>query len=121
MAGSAPGLSELRRQYRSLVTARDTLERHLTARRTYFRGALSTVAHPNKTGPSTPYHYITCRQKGTRAVVYVPRKDLARARKLTGNWKDFKRDLKRLAALNKDIAAVLKRIVEAQAVEELRP
>jgi hypothetical protein len=109
-------LSGLRRRYRDLVEAREVLEKRLVRRREYFQGSLSTIAHPNKTGPSTPYYYISCRKNEGRGVVYVRRRNLARARKLVRNWQEFKKDLKRLRTLNQDVARILEQIVDVQTV-----
>ena len=112
-------LSTLRRRYRDLVKARETLEKQLVRKREYFQGSLATIAHPNKTGPSTPYHYISCKREGARGVIYVRRKNLQRAKRLIGNWQDFKRDMKQLKVLNQDITKLLEELIEAQTIVEV--
>ena len=83
-------LSGLRRRCRDLVETREVFEKRLVRRREYFQGSLSTIEHPNKTGPSTPYYYISC-----------------------------KKDLKRLKTLNEDIAKILEKIVGVQTVMDV--
>jgi hypothetical protein len=52
--------------------------------------------------------------------VYVRRNNLARARKLVGNWQAFKRDIERFEALNQGIARIARQIVELQMVEDVK-
>lgn len=110
----------LRRQFHSLAESRTAVEWRMLRSREYFEGSIATIEHRNKDGTSTPYYYISCAgQKRRTTALYVRRKDLARARKLVGNWQTFKRDVKRLEELNQAMAGIARRIVELQTVEDV--
>ena len=79
-----------------------------------------TIEHKNKGGTSTPYYYISCTRDEGRTALYVRRKDLARARKLVGNWQDFKRAIERFEELNQEMARIARQIVALQTVEDIR-
>lgn len=113
-------IGRLRKQYRSLVASRGMVEDRLLRSRQYCKGSIATVAHHNKDGSSTPYYYISCTRDGKPSTVYIRRNDLARTRKQVGNWQAFKRDLARLQKLNRDIAGIVRQIVELQTVEEVK-
>lgn len=110
-------VGRLRRQYRSLTESRAAIEGRMLRSREYFEGSMATIEHKNKDGSGTPYYYISCARHGARTALYVRRKDLARARKLVGNWQAFKRDLDRLEELNRDLAGILRQIAALQTVE----
>ena len=81
---------------------------------------MATIEHKNKGGTSTPYYHISCTRDEGRTALYVRRKDLARARKLVGNWQDFKRDIERFEELNQEMARIARQIVALQTVEDIR-
>ncbi len=110
----------LRRQYQGLAESRVALERRMLRSREYFEGSMATIEHKNKSGTSTPYYYISCARDEGRTALYVRRKDLARARKLVGNWQDFKRAVERLEELNQKMAGIARQIVALQTVEDVR-
>lgn len=109
----------LRRQFQSLVESRTAIERRMLRSREYFEGSMATIEHKNKGGTSTPYYYISCTRGEARTALYVRRKDLARARKLVGNWQAFKRDIQRFEALNQEMARIARQIVALQTVEDV--
>ena len=109
----------LRRQFQSLVESRTAIERRMLRSREYLEGSMATIEHKNKGGTSTPYYYISCTRGEGRTALYVRRKDLARARKLVGNWQDFKRDIDRFEALNQEMARIARQIVAFQTVEDV--
>jgi hypothetical protein len=113
-------VGQLRRQYRSLAESRAAIENRILRSREYFEGSIATIEHKNKDGTSTSYYYISCSQAGGRTAVYVRRNNLARARKLVGNWQAFKRDIERFEALNQGIARIARQIVELQMVEDVK-
>jgi hypothetical protein len=110
-------VGRLRRQYRSLAQSRAAIEDRMLRSREYFEGSMATIEHKNKGGTSTPYYYISCASDEGRTALYVRRKDLARARKLVGNWQDFKRDIARFEELNQEMARIARQIVALQTVE----
>jgi hypothetical protein len=109
----------LRRQFQSLAESRTALQRRMLRSREYFEGSMATIEHKNKGGTSTPYYYISCARGEGRTALYVRRKDLARARKLVGNWQAFKRDIERFEALNQEMARIVRQIVALQTVEDV--
>ncbi len=112
-------VGRLRRQYRTLAQSRTAIEDRMLRSREYFEGSMATIEHKNKGGTSTPYYYISCTCQEGRTALYVRRKDLARARKLVGNWQAFKRDMERLEEINQSLAAIARQIVALQTVEEV--
>ena len=112
-------VGRLRRQYRTLAQSRTAIEDRMLRSREYFEGSMATIEHKNKGGTSTPYYYISCTGQEGRTALYVCRKDLARARKLIGNWQAFKRDVERLEEINQSLAAIARQIVALQTVEEV--
>lgn len=113
-------VGRLRRQYRTLAQSRTAIEDRMLRSREYFEGSIATIEHKNKGGTSTPYYYISCARDEGRTALYVRRKDLARARKLVGNWQDFKRAIERLEELNQKMAGIARQIVALQTVEDIR-
>jgi len=109
----------LRRQFQSLAESRTAIEWRMLRSREYFEGSMATIQHKNRGGTSTPYYYISCTRGEGRTALYVRRKDLARARKLVGNWQDFKRDIERFETLNQEMARIARQIVALQTVEDV--
>jgi hypothetical protein len=110
----------LRRQYQNLAESRAAIEHRMLRSREYFEGSIATIEHKNKGGTSTPYYYISCPRDEGRTALYIRRKDLARARKLVGNWQAFKRNIERCEELNQEMARIARQIVALQTVEDLR-